>query len=468
MKKLFVLLLCLSMLLLCACQLQTIVPPTGTVEDYYDWNVFYWNCRMGNSGSVTLPRVNDDGATEDTVIEFNGENYSITDSAGTRTYAYLLSASHVEKSGSGYLYGDYFFLTDDPGLTFEKYQKAQSTSLKDHMQLLLPTELVLGKAGVSEDVVCFGDAPKEIEAILSRHLGGSAAYYEENSFFTQTTMVVLDSGRTSYLLNRYNYNGTEICSVEIPLPVVISVTELEDGSFLASLKDSSESNENCLVRYNAEGKLLWRYDFQINRDVYLRYLFQKGDALYCFGELNADSTGKADDLYFAKFSMNGTMLKEKITGGSDFESLNHVTISGNSFTVYAETQSKDGDFPFSEDGYYAGFTAQVSDELELSGVEAYPESEYILRHYGFHNGAPVYDGDPIMNPVAADQLPDDFHDKAIFTFGDGYVILRSYTLEDYLFTPLEMSARLSYKQLIATYYDASGTPVWQTVSKPFL
>ena len=63
----------------------------------------------------------------------------------------MRSFSHTEKTDSGYLYGDYFFLTDDPNMTFEKYQKAVSSPLNDHMQLLLPTELVIGKSALGED-----------------------------------------------------------------------------------------------------------------------------------------------------------------------------------------------------------------------------------------------------------------------------------------------------------------------------
>ena len=468
MKKLFAILLCFSMLLLSGCQLQslfqleTIEPPTG---DYYGWNSFAWNCKMGTAGEFTFNRVKDDGASEDVMIRFDGQSYSITDSAGTRNYNYLISSMHTEKTDSGYLYGDYFFLTDDANMTFEKYQKAMSSPLQDHMQLLLPTELVIGKTAVADAVECFGQSPKAFADVLSSMIPVGGIEFEENSFFET---VIAGSGIMRNKLCRYNYNGDRLCSVEIPLPLLIAVAELEDGGFLASLKDYANNSANCLVRYNAEGKIVWQYDFPANRDVYLRYIFQIDNAIFCLGELNTDNTAMADDLYFAKFSMDGTLLKEKIAGGSDFEQLNHVTVSKNGFTVYAATQSKDGDFPFSEDGFAADFQVQLSKDLELSKAETGPETEYISRHYGYYNGAPVYPGDKILAAKAKDKLPRSFSTVAIFARDDGYVILRCCELERYLFSSPQMSYLPSYRQLIATYYDASGTPVWQTVSEPYV
>jgi hypothetical protein len=246
--------------------------------------------------------------------------------------------------------------------------------------------------------------------------------------------------------------------------------ELADGGFCAALSDGSAENKNSLLRFDAEGKFLWQYDFEANRDVYLRYIFQTDDALYCFGEVDTDPSADTtlDDLYFARFSMDGILLQEKLAGGTDFEKLNLVTVSKNGFTVYASTQSGDGDFPFSEDGYYVSFQVQLSKELELFKAEVCPEPDYILRHCGYHNGAPVYPGDPILTPHAEDQLPEEYSTVAIFAQDDGYVILRCYELEKYLFSNPLMSYQPKYRQLIATYYDASGKPVWQAVSEPYV
>ena len=479
MKKLVALLLCLSLVLLTGCQLRifdelkemfqldTIVPPTGTEEDYYKWNAFQWNCKQEITGSVTLSRAGEDGSPNEATIAYDGEKYTITDSAGTRTYAYLRSFSHAEKTDSGYLYGDYFFLTDDANLTFEKYQKAQSTSLKDHMQLLLPTELVLGKTMVADSVACFGSASAQMDSLLTRLTKESTTHFGKNTFFTTSL-----SGIGPYVchLNRYGYNGTQICSVEISHPLVTTVAELDDDGFCIALDNDSQNRENSLLRFDEDGKLIWQYDFPANRDVYLRYIFQTDGALYCFGTVDTDPSADTtlDDLYFAIFSMDGTLLQERLAGGTDFEKLNHVTISNGGFIVYAATQSKDGDFPFSEDGYYADFQVQLSKELELSKAEVCPKMDYILRHYGYHNGAPVYPGDQILTPHAEDQLPEKYSTVAIFAQDDGHVILRCYDLEGYLFSNPYMSYQLVYRQLIATYYDAAGKPVWQTVSEPFL
>ena len=141
MKKWIMLLLCLAMLLLPACQKNnvSIDLPTGSDGDYVEWNRFIWACKREAKSDFVMLRDKADGSKERVTVTYDGESYAITDDSGTRSYAYLISDTYVEKSGDGYSYGDYFFLTNDANMTFEKYLSAQTSPLNDYMQTHLPS-----------------------------------------------------------------------------------------------------------------------------------------------------------------------------------------------------------------------------------------------------------------------------------------------------------------------------------------
>lgn len=486
MKKLVALLLCLSLVLLSGCQLRifddlkemfqldTIVPPTGTEEDYYKWNAFFWDCEQNREASFEMQRIKEDGETDMVTVTYDCSKYTITDNAGTRTYSHLIHDTNAEIIDDNYHYSDYFFLTDDPNMTFEKYQKAMSSPLNDHMQLLLPTELVLGKTGVADSVECYGLVPKAMENVLSCiYTGKTWEKFFETSFFTIEDR--MDSAakqndtaaQKMQIIKRYDYDGRLLCSVTLPLPYASTFLELENGGFCVALTDYTQDIGNKIICFNAKGQQLWQYDFPDNRTISLWHMFQINDAIYCFGDLKAKENSGLGDIYFLKLSEDGTFVKEQIAGGSHNEYISFVEINQDGFTVYGQTGSTDGDFPF-----YAGttseeFRVQVSNDLELSGAEQYEHSIY-NGPCGYYKSAPIHTNHPIFTPVEKDRLPEDTYNRAIIPFGSGYVILRSVRLEPYTFNPTYHSSQTYYIQIIATYYNAFGEPVWQTVGKPFI
>ena len=114
------------------------------------------------------------------------------------------------------------------------------------------------------------------------------------------------------------------------------------------------------------------------------------------------------------------------------------------------------------------YTEKEFERLGVGSAERDNGILLVLALKNYYNGAPVYPGDKILAAKAEDKLPRSFSTIAIFAQDDGYVILRCYELERYLFSSPQMSYQPSYRQLIATYYDASGKPVWQTVSEPYV
>ena len=130
--------------------------------------------------------------------------------------------------------------------------------------------------------------------------------------------------------------------------------------------------------------------------------------------------------------------------------------------MYGSTQSGDGDLPFSETGYGVGFRAEISDDLILLHAEKF-ESLY-SGMVGYHAGQPVYYDDPILKISRKDIFPEGvtIGSSGIFSWEDGYVIVRTLSYDQYPYQNPLISMSQSYGQRVMTGYDAKGNPLWQT------
>lgn len=482
MKKLLML-LCLCVLLLAGCSETVIEAPISDDEGYVKWNSFIWYCKWEDERSVSLQQIEPDGTTEDITVTFDGEKYTITDTAGTRSYTHVIIDRTMEKKGNDYHYGDYFFLTDDPEMTIEKYQKRQFPTNAD----LLPTELVLGKTGAADSVECFGLVPGAFGKVMSAFVDGQghAEEYCKNSFFIASA-----SGYTSpkafyngkgngpiekYILNRYDYKGNLLCSIEIPNSPLGRITEFDDGSFIVTLYGSTYGNrqENGaeVMYYSKEGELQWHYVYPDWHGALFGKFFRIGNHFYGFGSWHTGTYGNyVDEIYIAKFSKDGELLADVIAGGSGEESLIAVEQSEQGFTLWGKTESSDGDFPVGSAKDAKLFHVEVDYDLTFSELTCPAQKEYSPYPYGYYKGDPVGWKDPLMEIKDSDRLPENFGTEStigLIPWGTGYVILRHHYIEEYAFS-WDNAMPGCYRQIIATYYNSFGYPVWQTVSEPYI
>ena len=428
----------------------------GSDEDYANFNTFLWSCRQGLEGSVTLSRLQEDGSAQSVTITFDGVSYTITDADGQRNYDYLISDSQLEAVDDGYRYGNYFFLTDDPNMTFSRYQQALSSPLKDHMQLILPTELVLGKTSQATSAAHYGTVPEYVTALFRPMMQGQAVYFGREGWFS-----VESEGK----LTRYDYKGQAIMTVSIPASTVIrAVSENDDGSICVALDDPDRDNHLNVLCFNAQGKLRWQYNFPLQKNVILRQLVQVDGAVFGFGTITTETS---QDLYAVKFSSEGMFMKDVVFGGSGTEDFIYADLVGNTFIFSGNTHSADGQIPFSEDGEAAGFSIKLNQDLTLSDAISAPAKDPLQTVCGFYGSRTIFRDAAMLQPGAADQLPQDAQLVGIFTTGSGYAVLRQITLEDYSFGDPSLPA-LSYRQFIATGYNAQGEPIWQISSEPYL
>ena len=312
----------------------------------------------------------------------------------------------------------------------------------------------------------YGEPPEDILS-LAKINGYNLDYADatENSLF-YTEYNWAEDTRT---LRRYDFSGNLISSTQ-PIQGLnySAVCELEDGGFVAS---GLNVDNAILFRCDKDGNEVWRYAFpkEEGRNGLIMHIFAVNNELYTFGYGNGENN--VEDAVCMKFSMDGKRLDRKTFGGNDDIILYGAEEIDGGFRITGITRSSEGDFPF-WDSYAAFFSADLDYEFNLiSAVETDDgmPSSYVV---GIMDGKRYFPNDPIFTVHADDKLPDYYDEdgmlaaqrpglRNIFSYGDGYVIIRSCNLltrSDFYWSSWDLSG---FKELIFTGYDSSGTPLWQ-------
>lgn len=126
-----------------------------------------------------------------------------------------------------------------------------------------------------------------------------------------------------------------------------------------------------LARCDQDGNVLWKYEFKNVVDPVKKiWSLSNGDIITIGNarkfETFSENLGGQTDIYLSKFSSNGIRTAEKVYGGSDFDSIRNAEyIQGKGIAALIGTQSKDGTFSASKDGYGNGVLALFDESLNL-------------------------------------------------------------------------------------------------------
>ena len=465
-------LILLTAILLCGCgttaqepitaeELQLVITD-GVAENLYDWNRFYWDTCFDitcSNCSIRIDRQQGE-ETDEAILEYDGTAYTITDSRGSRTYSHLIHSTYSGIPGiPSDTYTECFLLSDDPEMTYWTYISAALSSSSAAFNEIQSTEIVYCEYRTFPRAESYGNAPSQLSFFIQSLTSAQRIWYRADSCFLAEQ---LDSRTHSAdRITRYSWNGGSHTQTQVD-GIVSDICELEDGGFLVS-SESYADQLYLLTCFDADGSQRWQYRFRDDFVINTVNIFQQGVDIFLFSDRHPEDG--STDLYLCRFSPEGNLLQEATFGGSDFDSIDRVQPLDSGFRLYGHSQSNDGDFPLSEDGYPADFTALITEDLHMEVLDL-SEHEY-ASEAGYHNGSLLYSDDPLLTVVPEDNLPEDITGVQIFDWEDGYVIVRAHRLGDYPFSYPMMSYQPSYTELIFTGYSPEGTPLWQTISNIF-
>ena len=447
----------------------SLVVEDGKVTARGYWSLFYYETQgdfmpsgrpvAGSESSITVTHREQGAVTANFTLSCDGENYILESGEETKLYPYLLQETCRNPAWADCDLAECFFLSQDKNMTAQRYFSREGEENFPDTVLVYQDQFTFGP--VEE----FGQAPAEllwqIEDPGTRWgiITGSSALYGD---------ICTGSGILRNHCIRRDFTGKELARVTynvgwIPgqeeTPALAGAVDLRDGGFVLAYQQAD--GVFCLSAHDADGTQRWCYAFP-EQKLRLDCLIERNSDLYFFG---VTDTELGDDLFLCRFGTDGKLKTRRILGGSNMEWLTRVAPTDTGFLLNGYTQSKDGDFPLSPDGYMVDFAAEVTENLELIAV-AEPACIRIDSLCGYVRGEPVYSRDAILEPGRQDRLPEDACPVRVFDWEDGYVVLRSiiYMDEAKKLTPPCVSAAQYYCRMILTGYKADGTPLWQAVS----
>ena len=461
-KRAFAVLLCVLLFLLPGCSEQekltlTIVDGCVTSETY-DWLTFEHKCRSGEKAEISISRTYEDKTYRST-LSYDGEKYTLTEEDGVRCYKHLVYSCQNMSDQSNYDFVEYYLLSDDPEMTIDRYFTHLASSV---LQPDFPATTVIYTDYMSFDrAENFGTIPlNSADMILDNWYG----------IYTPNYRVVLkEDGLCCYdRKNVMQWKNDEKWDHSM------AVLETSEGGFVISGAVEDLTVMQCL---DEAGLILWSYTFPYGEasDGYVcaDYVFEKDGQFYTFGYVETEESGT--DILLCRFSSDGQLLQEKIIQAEDYDSITAVEPCEDGFALYGFTQSSEGELPVSKDGRAVGFSALVTENLQLQNVKE-DEWRSTNRICGWYQGRPIYTDDTLLDIKPQDRLPDEKDEREVYQLlrcalmetSEGYIVVRMHHLDMWKLNPIYRSATSHYKEIIVTAYDAEGNALWQTTSDIFV
>ena len=404
-------------------------------KDPYQMNSFFYRSTFNREQEIRIT------LADASVLCWDGSAYQLTRDGINRTFSSLSLHNATEAVEGGWNFITEFLLESDKN-----------------------TECIFRDVFFCESPQVFGQVPDFAAEFLDRRDNlPLLSSYQEHSVFERSFSGYNDT-REEWI-RRWDYRGNLLCEFHVK-GYAECFAELDDGGFLAVVSTYPEKAIH-VHRYDSQGNLLWKTGLDAEQTPYPTQLLVTSEGIYGFGRIRLPD--RADDLYACRISHGGELLYQKTFGGTDFDSIDWVNPSPTGFTLYGDTQSRDGDFPLSRNGYSTDFRAEISSELEIVSVKEEDHGLFWGNVRGYLDGTPIFFRDGIVQISGKDRLPiENIHSEAVFACEDGYAVVRSLAYGNYPYTDPYTSYSPNYRQLIITGYSQDGTPLWQTIGKPYI
>lgn len=309
-----------------------------------------------------------------------------------------------------------------------------------------------------------GTVPPEFQKIVEEDLFRNVVAFPDRLLSSESAT------QTEKTIRMYDFSGNLLQEQTVTLPsenhVLSSLTATSDGGFLyvQGFQDryldedhvwaSERGVASTIVKYSPGGTVEWELYLENYDGHMLDTCIELEDGYYFFGEQETPETdviGAASptDIHITKVEKSGTVLQTGAIGGSDFDFLNLVYPAGDSFILYCETQSSDGDFP-------SGGLWRLEMDSALNITEQIPFTSDACLILGY------LDGEPVLNDQKIFDGYDYFHfPTALLDYGDFYLIVSENKTGLWEDKPPEVSSALYYTETVYSAFDKDGSLLWR-------
>lgn len=439
------------------------------------WMAFYYG---------TEPYVFADAGGNRKTLERRGDGFVLTENGEEKQYRYLLCtpesvsdpgktasalAEYLQRAMAGeadpdvrvpYHYAEHWVLTNDSRLNWTELMLG---GLSSYYSPERENAVVVYEDFFSFDARAagFGEATTPFEDLeLQRSLTGQTgrAFYLENGVLVARDFTTLDRMESAYTYysyhrvgDRYTVDraGLALAACEIPegfaaldaMDDAVYVNLYEDGRLTRSLAlpdSAGDAGVNLAQRLVYDAGRLFVFGMRKN-----------GEGYEDVSLIGVDATADPPAILF-----------QKTYGGSDFDTLLSAETGGTApLTMTVLTQSGDGDFGFSPDGY--GVYAVVT--LDRDGQILTAEQAETATLTSLNDADPGGETDRLPEPDALN--PKGLRRITTFDLEDGgHVTVRAHLLGWYPYMPPYLSRGMFFTEYVITGYDRGGAAVWQRVT----
>lgn len=327
-----------------------------------------------------------------------------------------------------------------------------------------------------KNVEQIGQVPDEFKNIVHNNVFQGVTAFDGRSLKAEIISADEDSKTVLQKVRMMDAYGKEIgvysCSSDDAYHVT-TLTATDDGGFLFVLgfqdyayynQDEWASDKGVasrVIKCDSYGNLQFDTPIDGIEGSALKYCFEKNGQFYFWGDMQTPETKNRGvysptDIYMAILDKDGKLLKSRCIAGSDFDSLDAVEISGNSFVLSCSSQSDDGDFAGSDSqGHFADWVITVNDDLEISEKKKGSGRDHFDYRIGEKDGVPVYKSNALLKGFDAG-TPYVFID-----YGDFYLIVSENNTGIYEKTPPMINCTWYYTETVYSAYDYNGKMIFR-------
>jgi hypothetical protein len=310
-----------------------------------------------------------------------------------------------------------------------------------------------------------GQIPEKFKSIIANNalcsIFLSGAYY-----------FVCNEDGAAFTIEKYNFNFEKLLSYSFSPEekdaryLVRQILATSDGGFLLALESNADVKNDGnwigmlaeLIKCSADGKTEWIYEFKGKSAESPKYLFEDDHFYYVIGDKELEETKTVgvyspDDICALKFEKNGALRSEKFYGGRDYDYLVYCEQIGTQLMLLVNTQSGDGDFHASKDGYGVALNVVLDKELNIVSFE---KTDWRLpKQIGILDGKNICD-DAAMFLDFKDGIP-----TALIDYGDFYLLVSEHTIGKLEYQNRYASSVLYYTETVYGAYKKDGTLLWK-------